>query len=287
MKRLLVAVALLSLAGCEPNKPPTPEGLKKIKARTAKGTVFTKLEARSQPESPRAGEVSIWDLKVFNIKDKPDGMRDEWKFFDQLPQSAGAPNTTDVLMNAWLISRDGSVFLPTRPSYKAYGSFVTDWTPPRSGLYTLYVEYRPARSTAPLQSSTLLNMEMANWQFRVIDGPSKEKPLPDKPQWRASENPAPITIDGSPTGEPGGNLSIEGLPGKSGEETTVTIKGAPEGATGMELAAVTAGGQFQHFVSDGQGNFKVSFPQSGIVRIWAYFTLNGVPYAAPLNHFIQ
>jgi hypothetical protein len=281
MKRTLLAAALLFVAGCEQTKPPTPEGLKKIEARTAKGTVYTKLEARPQPEKPRSGQVSIWDLKVFNIKDKPDGTRDEWKFFDQLPQQAGLPNMSDVLMKAWLISHDGSVFLPARPSYKGYGSFVTDWTPPRPGLYHLFAEYHPTRKEAPLP------LEIASWTFRVEPGPGKEKPLPDNPNWTPSLNPAPITVNGARDGEPAGNLSIEGLPTQAGEKTTVSIKNAPAGAEGMELVAVSAGGQFQHFRANNGGNFEVSFPKSSMVRLWAYFTLNGTPYAAPLNHYIK
>ncbi|RYG64033.1 hypothetical protein EON80_20005 [bacterium] len=284
MKRQLLALSLLFLAGCEQTKPPTPEGLKKIEARTAEGTVFTKLEARSQPEKPLAGQVSIWDLKVFDIKDKPDRTRAEWKFFNPLPQSAGAPNTTDVLMKAWIISRDGSVFLPAVPSYKAYGSFVTDWSLPRPGAYSLFVEYHPAKSGTPKSS---ISVEMASWNFTAEAGPSKEKILPSKPSWSASLNPAPITLNGSPEGEPAGALSLEGLPTKAGEVTDVTVKGAPAGAAGMELAALSAGGHFQHFTADSRGIFEVSFPKSSMVRIWAYFTLNGAPYAAPLNHFVN
>lgn len=281
MKRTLLAGALLFVAGCEQTKPPTPEGLKKIEARTAKGTTHTKLEARPQPEKPRAGEVSIWDLKVFDMKDKPDGTRTEWKFFDQLPQSVGVPNTTDVLMNAWLISRDGTVFLPSRPSYKGYGSFLTDWTPPRPGLYTLYAEYSPA------QRGKTYPVEIANYNFRVISGPSQEKPLPDKANWMPSLNPAPITVNGAPDGDPAGTLSIEGLPATAGEKGNVSIKGAPAGATGMELVTVSAGGHFQHFRPNAIGNFEVSFPKSSMVRVWAYFTLNDIQYAAPLNHWVK
>ncbi|MBW3637172.1 MAG: hypothetical protein KY445_12025, partial [Armatimonadetes bacterium] len=171
MKRLILATLPFLLSGCEQTRPPSPEALKKIAARTAIGTTLTKLEARSQPEIPRAGEVSIWDLKVFNIKDKEDGTRQEWKFFAPLPQAgskdSAASSTTEVLMNAWLISRDGAVFLPVRPSYKGYGSFVTDWTIPRPGPYTLFVEYQPA-----IKGEKALPIEMARWNFRVAAGDS-------------------------------------------------------------------------------------------------------------------
>lgn len=287
MQQKLWALAAipLFLAGCEQAKPPTAEGLKKIAARTAKGTIFTKLEARSQPEKPRAGEVSIWDLKVFNIKDKEDGTRDEWKFFVPLTQPAGSnetgSNTTDVMMNAWLVSRDGSVFLPTRPSYKAYGSFVTDWTPPHPGAYTLYVEYQPS------ERGKTYPVELANWNFSVIAGNTPEKPLPSQPHWTPNDNPAPITLHGAKDGAPAGALTLEGLPDKMNTEGVVTIKGAPQGITDVEMAAISAGGQFLHFKPAPGGGFTVSFPKSGMYRIWTYFNMNGVPYAAPVNRYIN
>lgn len=136
-------IGLLALAGCEQAKPPTPEGLKKIEARTATGTKITKLEVRPQPEIPRAGQVSIWDLKVFDIKDKPDGTRTEWKFFVPLPNKTGS--ITDVLMEAWMTDSTGKTILQTQPSYKAYGSFLTDFKIPTAGKYTLWVRYQPSQ----------------------------------------------------------------------------------------------------------------------------------------------
>lgn len=284
-KKLLVLAALpLALAGCEQAKPPTPEGLKKIAARTASGTVFTKLEARSQPEQPRAGEVSIWDLKVFDKKDLPDGTRQEWKFYAPLTQPITHnenANTSDVLMNAWLVSRDGSVFLPSHPSYKQYGSFVTDWTPPHPGAYTLFVEYQPS------ERGKIYPIEMAKWNFTIIPGSVAEKPLRAQPHWTPNDNPAPITVNGLKDGEPAGTLTMEGIPDKAKVDGVVTLKGAPQGITDVELAAVSAGGQFLHFrpLPDGK-SFAVNFPSSGMYRIWSYFLLNGVPYAAPVNRYV-
>lgn len=286
-QKLVLAAVPFFLAGCEQTRPPTAEGLKKIAARTATGTVFTKLEARSQPETPRAGEVSIWDLKVFNIQDKPDGTRKEWKFFVPLPQPGGnntnnSSNTTDVMMNAWLVSRDGTVFLPARPSYKGYGSFVTDWTPPRPGPYTLFVEYQPS------EKGKIYPIEIAKWNFSVAAGDSKEKPLATKPYWKPNANPAPITLNGAKDGEPAGTLIMEGIPDKAAVEGVVTLKGAPEGITDVQLTAMSESGQFLHFrpLPDGK-SFTVNFPKSGMYRIWSYFQLNGAPYAAPVNRYVS
>ncbi|HEX9995601.1 MAG TPA: hypothetical protein VGB45_00535 [Abditibacterium sp.] len=282
LRFLGVAAGLFLATGCQQVRTISPEARKKMEARTAKNTVSTRLEARIQPEKPRAGEVSIWDIKIFSLKDKPDGAREEWKFFNQLPQTEESARSTEVLMNAWLISRDGSVFLPVRPSYKAYGSFVTDWTPPRAGLYTLYVEYQPARK------NEILPVEMARWDFRVEAGKSSEKPLPDAANWSPRQNPAPITLRGESDGAPAGTLSFEGLPRKAGEKTVVSFKNLPDGASEIELAGMTAGGDFQHFRARGDArSFDVLFPKRGMVRLWVYFSLNGAPYVAPFNHWVS
>ena len=159
---------LLGMFGYEKARPPSPESRVKIAARTAKGTVFTRLEARSQPAVPRAGEVSIWDLKVFQPKDEADGTRKEWKFFAPLSGVASDANTSNVLMRAWLISADQTVFLPQTPSYKAYGSFVTDWVIPRAGAYTLWVQYTPTELIeGGLPTGKVLAGELAHWNFQV------------------------------------------------------------------------------------------------------------------------
>ena len=279
---LLFALSLLPLSGCEQTKPPTAEGLRKIAARTASGTLNTKLEAKSQPAPPRAGEFSFWDLKVFDIKDKPDGTRQEWKFFNDLPQPSTDATISEVLMNAWLVSRDGEDFLPARPKYQANGSFNTDWTIPRPGKYLLFVEYQPRR-----KGKIVLPVEMAKWNFSVAPGKSQAKPVIDAPYWAPTRNPVAVTAFGTRDGEPAGTLSIQNLPLGRGETRSVSVQGAPGGAEGIQLAALTSGGAFLHFQRGADGKFAVKFPASGLARVWAYFTLNGVPYAASINHEIS
>ncbi|HEX8463187.1 MAG TPA: hypothetical protein VF627_01095 [Abditibacterium sp.] len=282
----LTGLAATGLAGCGRTRAPSPAELRQIalerEKRTATGTVTTKLEARPQPLVPRAGEFSFWDLKVFKMQDKPDGSREEWKFFSPLPQPSNQANTTDVLMQAWLISRDGEVFSALRPSYKAYGSFNTDWTPPRPGLYTLFVQYRPAERGQTFET------EMARWDFTVAPGKSAAKPLGKTASWTPSQNPAPITLNGASDGEPAGTLSIENLPTRAKEEAVVKLENVPEGAQNIELVALSAGGNLLHFpaLPDGR-SFTVSFPQPAIYRVWAYFSLNDAPHAAPLNHAVS
>lgn len=279
---VLLPLGALFLAGCEGPRPPGPEELRKIAARTASGTRSTQLEARVHPVTPRAGEFSFWDLKVFDLKDKEDGTRKEWKFFNPLPQTSTDHTISTVQMNAWVISRDGKVFLPKRPKYQAYGSFNTDWTIPRAGKYTLFVEYQPAAS-----GKVLLPVEMAHWNFSVAPGKSSEKPLDEAPNWSPTRNPVPITVNGAPDGEPAGTLSIENLPAARGETKAVTLRDVPQGAEEIQLVALTEKGEFFHFARNADGTFPVSFKTPGMVRLWAHFTLNGVPYAAPLNQLIS
>ncbi len=279
---VFIATGALFLAGCEGPKPPGPDTLRKIAARTATGTVTTKLEARVDPPTPKAGEWSFWDLKVFDFKDAADGTRTEWKFFNPLPQTSDNLTISTVQMNAWVISRDGRVFLPKRPKYQAYGSFNTDWTIPRAGKYLFFAEYQPAKS-----GKVLFPIEMARWEFTVAPGKSGEKPVSDAPHWSPTRNPLPITVGGAPDGEPAGTLNLENMPTQARETKAVAVRSLPDGAQGLELVALTADGQFFHFQRDANGTFPVVFPQTGMVRIWAYFTLNDVPYAAPMNQLIS
>ncbi len=275
---ILVLTTALVLPGCQQTRPPTTEGLKRIEARTAEGTLNTKLEAKPQPEKPRAGEFSFWDLKVFDVKNQEDGTRKEWKFFNDLPQSSTEGTLSTVLMNAWIISRDGRVFLPARPKYQAYGSFNTDWTIPRAGPYTLFVEYQPR-----VKGKILLPVEMAKWDFMVAPGKSTEPPVKSQANWSPTQNPVPITVGGAANGQPGGALNIENLPTSKDEVKAVKISGVPDGALDLRLAALTQNGEFSHFNRAADGTFTVKFANSGMVRVWAYFTLSGVPYAAPIN----
>lgn len=173
MRRLFTgALGLLLLAGCEQQRPPTPEGRRLIESRTAVGTRNTRLEARPQPFPVKTG-LSIWDLKVFASKDNPNGTRKEWKFFESLPQTNRSLNTTQTLMRAWVISRDGRIFLPRIPAYKAYGSFVTDWNITHPGSYTLFVEYQPLQKAEEgIRQGEAIPRELARWNFEVRDSAS-------------------------------------------------------------------------------------------------------------------
>ena len=80
-------------------------------------------------------------------------------------------------MNGWIISKDGTIFLPQKPTYKQYGSFYTDWTLPRPGPYTLWIEYQPAvahnedLSMGELmtrRASYNLPREVGYWNFTAV-----------------------------------------------------------------------------------------------------------------------
>ena len=173
------ALLLVAVAGCEPHNPPSPAALKLIKAQTLIGPVNTKVRAKPFTYPVKAGEQSFWDIKVFDIKDKDStGLRQEWKHYAQLPQQPNTTlNNTQVLMNGWIISKDGTIFLPQKPTYKQYGSFYTDWTLPRPGDYTLWLEYQPSvaqnedLSMGELmtrRASYNLPREVGYWNFTAI-----------------------------------------------------------------------------------------------------------------------
>jgi len=284
---LLLAFPLL-MAGCnyEQSKPPTAEGLVLIKARTAVGTHTTKLEARPMTNPPKAGEISIWALKVFDIKDKPNGERNEWKFFNQLPQTQNGEEagTTDVLMRAWIISKDKSVFLSQSPSYKAYGSFVTDWIIPKAGDYSVFVEYQPAAS-----GNKIYDVEMARWDFKTVpnDNGSAQTVSVETPVVKPAEN---AVVKGDQTLREFGSASEKGIQGpaivfssrknpKSGDYENLEVKPKDKSAlSNQEVAALSPDGKtLLNFVGE---RGQLVFPQKGNWDLWITFQKDGEKFTS-------
>ncbi|BCM92869.1 hypothetical protein IAD21_04753 [Abditibacteriota bacterium] len=301
MKRIVWAVGFLALAGCEQTKPPTAEGLKLIAARTARGTVNTKLESKTQPSPPLAGNVSIWDFKVFDIADKPDGTRTEWKFFNALPQSSTDKSTTEVLMDAWLISKDRSVFLPQKPAYKQYGSFITDWTIPQAGFYTLWVEYQPVKAKDELnfrdiqkakaglsfqhaQKEPDLAVEHARWEV-AVGGTATSRSL------TPSEHGGAFVVYSLDSNDyaAGTSLDVAIDPVKiiSNQKTTfsTTINGATGTIGEQSLTALSPDGQT--LLHDIGANPQLTFAQKGKWRAWFAFEVDGKPYVCPIDLVVK
>ncbi len=281
----------LCLAGCEQTRPPTPEGLKLIRLRTATGTHSTKLETKTQPFPARAGQISIWDFKVFDIHDKPDGTRTEWKFFNALPQSSSDKGVTEVLMNAWLISRDKTVFLPQKPVAKQYGSFMTDWTIPKGGPYTLFVEYQPVvakdeLSFNDLKKAPVLPVEHARWDFSV-EGDASASALTPQIAIGADENSDTRTIYSL---DPAGygtrapfRLNLLVVPLKANIRTTLDPKIRATGGQVSDQSLTALSPDGQTLVHEVGAAPSISLGQKGKWRAWFSFSLDGKPFAAPFD----
>ena len=286
MKRIVFAATLLALAGCEQTKPPTPQGLKIIAARTALGGVNTKLETKTQPSPPLAGQVSIWDFKVYEIKDKPDGTRTEWWFFNDLPQSSTEKTATGVLMNAWLISKDRSVFLPQKPAYKQYGSFITDWTIPKNGEYTLWVEYQPVLAKRELslqdarQKAKVLDVEHTHWDLSV-GGTATSPPVSPS---EMGGNRRVYSLDAANYAAGSGmSVTLNSSPAVVGQKTTLspTVNGATGSIADESLVALSPDGNtLLHGVG---ANPRLTFSRKGKWRAWFSFSVDGKFYACPFD----
>lgn len=286
VKRFLALLSLLALAGCEQTRPPTPQGLKLIAARTAKGTVNTKLETKTQPDPPRAGQISIWDLKVFDIHDKPDKTRTEWKFFNALPQESTENATTGVQMKAWLISKDRSVFLPQKPNYKQYGSFVTDWTIPKSGFYTLWVEYQPVvakdeLSLQDLKKAPPLPIERAHWNVSVAGTSTVNRPVAPSEHGGAFGT---YSLDSNDYAHGAGmDVTFKSTKAKVGQKIMLhpQINGAQDTITEQSFTALSPDSNtLLHEVGPNAG---LTFSQKGKWRVWFVYSVNDVPYVCPID----
>lgn len=289
MKRLLPFCLLaFALAGCEPYRP--PQNVKLIQERTASGPVTTKLEARPQPYPPGAGQVSIWDLKVFDVKDKESGMRQEWKNFAQLPQQPNASvSNTQVLMNAWIISRDGTIFLPHKPTYKAYGSFVADWTIPRAGAYQLWVQYQPtladeslkASEISSLEASKKLPLETARWDFKATGEKLEGTPeVADTSGVQASTfSGLPLAVYDAKGARIDNIVMLKHINARVRQNATVSwiVGGKP-----IENPEIVAIGPDDKTLLHALGKTPaLTFNQAGKWRIWLQFERDGQFFAAP------
>jgi len=293
MNRCIPFLALgsaLCLAGCQESPSPTPEGPQQIRLRTATGTANTKLEAKSQPSPARSEAISIWDFKVLDKHDKPDGTRKEWKFFNALPQDSSSQDNTQVLMNAWLVSQDKSVFLPQKPAYKEYGSFVTDWTIPKGGPYTLWVEYQPIvakdeLSSDDLKGSTTLPIEHARWDFSAGGNGT---PPPLVPQIAIGPDAGSVTqsvysLDSSNYGTRAPfRLTLSSVAFQANRRAKFVPHIAATGlVSDQSLVAISPDGKtLVHAVG---GTPSPILPQKGLWRAWFSFSLDDKPYAAPLD----
>ncbi len=284
--RTLLALPLLILAGCQPTRPPSPAAQKLIDAQTMSGPVNTKVQARPFTYPVKSAELSLWDIKVFDVKDKDNGLRQEWKHFAQIPQQPGATITnTQVLMNGWIISRDGTIFLPQKPTYKAYGSFYTDWTLPRPGDYTLWLEYQPSVAhEEELSAAELINRkasynlprEVAHWDFKAVG-----ETLPTKGETQFSSS-LPFAI---PVYDAKGNVAREKVSVnppevRAGRKTELAWK--VEGSAPVENPEVVAIAPDSSTLLHGIGaSPELTFTRAGEWKLWFNYMRGDQSFAAP------
>ncbi len=285
-KRLALFLPLLiaSLAGCEQARPPSPAV---VAARTATGTVATKFETKTQPEPPRAGTTSIWNFKVFDVHNKEDGTRKEWKFFKALPQSATDKGTTQVLMNAWLISKDKDVFLPQKPTYGQYGSFLTDWNIPRSGQYILFAEYQPVvakdeLSPDDLKGSKALPIEHARWEV-AVGGQASVVPA----FFAASTNgglSSAWSLDASDYGTRAPfTVALAARSLAVGVPATLAPKLGDVIGVVTEQSVTALSPDTQTLLHAVGAAPQLTFTQRGVWRVWFTFRVDGKPFAASFD----
>ena len=290
-RSLLLVLPLLAVAGCQPTRPPSPASQKLIDAQTATGPVNTKIQARPFTYPVKSGELSLWDIKVFSVKDKDNGLRQEWKHFAPMPQQPNAQLTgTQILMNGWIISKDGTVFLPQKPTYKAYGSFYTDWTLPKPGDYTLWLEYVPSvahneeLSMGELMSrkaSYNLPREVGHWEFKAVG-----ESLPNNGYAEVlSLAPPKGSVSTSVYNDKGGRTSevifLEKTAARMGQKTELkwSVSGANGAIENPEIVAIAPDrSTLLHSIGAAP---EMTFPIAGEWKIWFHYTRGAHSFAAP------
>ena len=287
---LALALSLVAVAGCEPHNPPSPAALKLIKAQTLIGPVNTKVRAKPFTYPVKAGELSFWDIKVFDIKDKPDGLRQEWKHYAQLPQQPNTTlNNTQVLMNGWIISKDGTIFLPQKPTYKQYGSFYTDWTLPHPGDYTLWLEYQPA--VAPNEDLSMgelmtrrasynLPREVGYWNFKAIGNAAPTSPVAHTATPMPDAGGNPILVYNNKGEMVGETVTWTPIKARVGQKTKLAWK--VEGGAPIENPEIVALAPDRSNLVHGIGAAPaLTFDIPGAWKIWFNYTRGEQSFAAP------
>ena len=287
---LLIALPLLAVAGCQPTRPPSPASQKLIDAQTMIGPVNTKVQARPFTYPVKAGELSLWDIKVFDVKDKDSGLRQEWKHFAQIPQQPGTQITnTQVLMNGWIISADGKVFLPQKPTYKAYGSFYTDWTLPRPGNYTLWLEYQPSvahneeLSAAELlerRASYNLPREVGHWDFTAV-GASLAGLQIDKDDSVHVSGGNPLKTYNNRGERVKDDVTIQSIAARIGQKLRISWA-LQSGAAPIENPEIVAIAPDNGTLLHGIGSApEMTFSKAGNWKIWFNYTRGEQSFTAP------
>lgn len=271
MKRILLltgALGIGALSGCLQSDPPSQKQLDKLFAqRLMAGPRYTRMEAWSQPQPPVTGSPSIWELKVCTPQNAPDGTHPEWQYFHPLPTNDASQNGTQVLMDAWMISRDGNLVLPGKPELKEYGTFICAWTFPHAGAYTLFTEYQPAFQDAnnPLARSKVLPVEYAH-KALVVRGAG---PLPSAAQW------VPSAVKGGSIDAGTGSASIRVRVSVAqphvGQPVTYSLPVSwhPHPLDTPHLITYAAAGDiFEQIFADDGRSFQGSFPKPGLYEVW-------------------
>ncbi len=286
---LLLALSLLAVAGCQPTRPPSPAAQKLIDEQTMIGPLNTKVQARPFTYPVKSVELSLWDIKVFDVKDKDSGLRQEWKHFAPIPQQPVPTTTitsTQILMNGWIISEDGKVFLPQKPTYKAYGSFYTDWTLPKPGDYTLWLEYVPAvafedelsaKELVNRKASYNLPREVGHWDFKAVG-----ESLPNTTKFSFSSS-LPFTI---PVYDSKGQIAPDKVtmdfPEVRAAQKTNLKWEVGESKSPIENPEIVAIAPDNSTLLHGIGTSpELTFTRPGAWKIWFNYTRGEQSFAAP------
>ena len=252
----------------------------------------TKVQARPFTYPVKSGELSLWDIKVFSTKDKESGLRQEWKHFAQLPQHLPPKiNNTQALMNGWIISKDGTIFLPQKPTYKAYGSFYTDWTLPRAGDYTLWLEYQPsvahqeelsAQELINRKASYNLPREVGFWDFKAV-GKSLPNLKTDTDDSVHVSSGLPLKTYNNRGERVQDDVTIQRIAARVGQKTRIPWA-LQSGAAPLENPEIVAiapdNSTLLHEIGSAP---ELTFDAPGEWKIWFSYTRGGQSFAAPYS----
>lgn len=279
-------VILVALTGCSPQtiKQTTLSVWRKQRGTERKQVIPTRLEWRSRPVMPKAGLPALWSLKILDLRTDPHNLKGV-RTYDALH---GVP------MHLFILSRDGSEYAHLYPDLRDYGNFLLRPVIPRAGAYQLWVDFMPIDGYPTTHSQKFLvsGNEMLKPQLwaptKASDGRLEAKVQAREEQSFAAKPDAPGYVVQMQNVDWQAKQSVEVKAWVlNAHKKPVTNLQLHLGGPAYGMALSEDGGQFLRLEaqprqkSSNETEFSVTFPTSGLYKMWLEFRHENKIIVAP------
>ncbi|HEX8234458.1 MAG TPA: hypothetical protein VF600_00730 [Abditibacteriaceae bacterium] len=267
----------------------------------------TRLEFSSVPERLRAGELSIWSVKIVDRKEKD--RHGQPKYVRSFVQESGN------IINLVVVSDDLSYFKRFAADYKDYGHFLLQTSLPVAGTYRLYADYIPygghrevgqqVIEVADSPSAPIITPAVQASSSKEIGAATQGTSIQSTSTQRTSTQRVNVQADAGQGSGAVYQVELQTLPVASPPATKrkmqlhfrvsdaagneVTELEPYFGARAQCVAISRDGGTYLHpaFKEPVPGNhgilFETQFPQAGTYKVWLQFQQRNAVVTAPFT----